>query len=470
MLAADGTIVVARWNDGAPETIAEFSGRDHLYGLVPGELTADGSGMWFGSYTGSDRMRLARLDLTTGVETEVDSHPELDLDALRRAVLQGVRQTESPLIRHRHTGELLGVRYLGERQVIHALDPHFADVLAKVEQLSDGDLEAISTDDTGTRWVVSFTHDRDPDRTWLYDHSTGASRLLFADDPRLDPAALAPMTPVTITARDGRALPSYLTLPVATEPTTLPLVLLVHGGPWYRDAWGFGPQTQLLANRGYAVLQVNFRGSVGYGNAHTQAAVGEFAGAMHDDLIDAVNWAVGRGLADPERIGIVGGSYGGYATLVAVSFTPDVFAAAVDYVGISDLVSFAKSVPPFVRRNLTNFWGRYVGDPDVPEQAADMAARSPIHRADRIRTPLLVVQGANDVRVVRAESDTIVAALRDRDVEVEYLVKDDEGHGFVNPQNQIDFHRATERFLARHLGGRTDAEPAPHRSHRNDLP
>ncbi|TCK27310.1 alpha/beta hydrolase family protein [Pseudonocardia endophytica] len=448
----DGSVVLSRWNDGDPEPVTVFSGDDHPLSVYPVEITADGTGVWVGSFTGSDRMRLARIDLATGEETDVDSHPELDLDGMRRAVAQ----VGSPLIRSRRTGELLAARYLGERQVIRPLSPDFALVLEEIEALSDGDLGLLTSDDDGMRWVATFVHDREPGVTWFYDHATGESRLLSRSAyPHLDPSVLAPMTPVTIPARDGRALPSFLTLPVDASQD-LPLLLIVHGGPWYRDAWGFDPQAQLFANRGYAVLQVNFRGSVGYGRDHMRAAIGEFAGAMHDDLIDAVDWAVEQGYADPDRVGIMGGSYGGYAALVGVTFTPDRFAAAVDYVGVSDLAEFMRTVPAFARKHLTNNWHRYVGDPDTPDGAAEARERSPIHRVDEIRTPLLVAQGANDVRVVQAQSDTIVAALRDRGVDVEYLLKDDEGHGFLNPENQIDLYRAAERFLARHLGGRLD--------------
>jgi dipeptidyl aminopeptidase/acylaminoacyl peptidase len=263
------------------------------------------------------------------------------------------------------------------------------------------------------------------------------------------------MRPVTITARDGLALHSYLTLPVGVEPKGLPLALVVHGGPWYRDSWGFDAGVQLLANRGYAVLQVNFRGSVGYGKAFLKAAIGEFAGKMHDDLIDGVNWAVEQGYADPDHVAIFGGSYGGYAALVGVTFTPDVFAAAVDYVGISDLANFMRTLPPVARPHLANNWHAYVGDPSDPEQLADMMARSPITRVDQIRTPLMVIQGANDVRVVQAESDNLVTALRARGVDVDYLVQADEGHGAVNPENVIEMWRAVTGFLARHLGGRS---------------
>ena len=437
---------------GELRPVATWDGADYPVGVMPVQLTPDGTGMWVGSNRGTDRTRLVRVDLATGEETEVDGHPSLELAVAFRNPAGDV----PPLIQSRATGELLGVRYLGERQVIHALDPHFAEVLANLEKLSEGDIGELSSDTSGRRWIVSFVHDRDPEVTYFYDHSTGQGRLLFRPYPHLDPEALAPMTPVTITARDGLALPSYLTLPVGIEASGLPMVLLVHGGPWARNSWRFDPEVQLLANRGYAVLQVNFRGSTGFGKAHTKAAIGEFAGAMHDDLIDAVDWAVEQGYADPDRVAIFGLSYGGYATLVGVTFTPDRFAAAVDYCGISNLANFMRSLPEFARPGLLNNWYRYVGDPDIPEQEADMLARSPITRVDEIRTPLMVAQGANDVRVVQAESDNIVESLRARGVEVEYMVKDDEGHGFVNPENQIDMYRAAERFLAQHLGGRND--------------
>ncbi|WJR33722.1 S9 family peptidase [Mycobacteroides immunogenum] len=445
-LTPAGDIEFSHYKSGTLESLCVYNGADYPVGMHPTQMTPDGTALWLGSCQDTDRTRLVRLDLSTGAESEVDSHPTLDLSAAL-----GLAST---LIRHRKTGELLAVRYLGERQEIHVLDPDFAPVLEKLQELSDGDLAEVSSDENGRRWVVSFTHDRDPGVTYFYDHATGESRQLFRPYPHLDPASLAPMTPVTITSRDGLNLPSYLTLPVGVEPTGLPLVLVVHGGPWHRDSWGFDPAVQFLANRGYAVLQVNFRGSTGYGKAFTKAAIGEFAGKMHDDLIDAVDWTVKHGYADPSRVAIFGGSYGGYSALVGVTFTPDVFAAAIDYVGISNLANFMRSLPPFVRPHLANNWYRYVGDPAVPEQEADMLARSPISRVDQIRTPLLVAQGANDVRVVQAESDNIVAALRARGVEVDYMVKEDEGHGFVNPENQIDLFHATERFLAQHLGGR----------------
>ncbi|MBQ6641685.1 MAG: S9 family peptidase [Saccharopolyspora sp.] len=449
---ADGDIELSRWDGetAQPHRITTFDGDDYPVGVWPFEITPDGTAAWIGSNRGTDRTRLVRLDLATGAETEVDSHPSFDLDTRARVFAA----LPSPLIRQRGTGELLGARYLGERQVIHAFDPDFAEVLKNLEPLSDGDLAEVSSDENGLRWIVSFTRDRDPGVTWFYDHATGECRLLFRPYPHLDPDSLAAMHPVTITARDGLALPSYLTLPVGIEPSGLPMVLMVHGGPWTRDSWGCDKAVQLLANRGYAVLQVNFRGSTGFGKAHMRAAIGEFAGAMHDDLIDGVDWAVERGYADPDRVAIFGGSYGGYASLVGITFTPDRFAAAIDYVGISNLANFMRTVPEFAKPGLIANWFRYVGDPGDPQQEADMLARSPITRIPEIRTPLMVVQGANDVRVVQAESDLIVDALRAREADVDYLVFPDEGHSFVNPENLIAMFRAAERFLARHLGGR----------------
>ena len=452
-LKSDGDLEVLQWDEPSKELrlIATYDGTDYTMGFFPMVVTPDGSGIWMGSNEGTDHTRLVRLDVADGKQYAVDKHPSMDIDS-RAQVFPNFPE---PLIRSLATGELLGVRYLGERQVIHALDPHFADVLANLEKLSDGDVGALSSDLSGTRWVVSFVHDRDPGVTYLYDHGTGESRLLFRPHPHLDPDRLAPQRPVTIPSRDGLDLPGYLTLPVGIEHRNLPLVLVVHGGPWTRDSWMYGPALQLLANRGYAVLQVTFRGSAGYGKAFTKAAIGEFAGKMHDDLIDGVDWAIEQGYADRDRVAIFGGSYGGYATLVGVTFTPDVFAAAIDYVGISSLENFMRTLPEIARPQLANNWHLFVGNPDDPDQLADMLARSPITKVDEIRTPLLVVQGANDVRVVQAESDNLVDALRARGVEVEYLVKDDEGHGFVNPENTIEMFHAVDRFLAKHLGGRS---------------
>jgi dipeptidyl aminopeptidase/acylaminoacyl peptidase len=453
--AADGTheISAADPATGSTRLLHRLGGPEHPMGVFLYPLP-DGSGALLGDYEDSDDLRLVRLDRETGERTVVAAVDGHSLDTLSAA-----SDTLPPTVfTDRRTGEIIAARVTGDRPVIVPLDPHFAEVQAALKKLSDGVLGWVQSDVAGQRWIATFVHDRDPGATWLYDHVTGEARLLFRAYPDLDPDELAQMLPVGFPARDGLPLHGFLTLPVGVAPVDLPLVLLVHGGPWMHDTWGYNRAVQFLANRGYAVLQVNFRGSTGYGRRHVTAAIGEFAGAMHDDLIAAVDWAIAHGYADPDRVAIAGGSYGGYAALVGVTVTPDRFAAAVDYVGISDLANFLATQPPFVRANMTNNWIAYVGDPDDPEQLVDMRRRSPISMVDRIRTPLLVAQGGNDVRVVQAESDNLVAPLRARAVPVTYLVADDEGHGFDNPENQIRLFRAMERHLAEHLGGRRAAD------------
>ncbi|OZM71350.1 S9 family peptidase [Amycolatopsis antarctica] len=457
VLAGDGLheFYAIEPGNGEKRLLCRQGGPEHPLGVPLQIVTPDGKGLLVSSYQDSDDLRLVRIDRETGAETVVaamEGHSLCTMGPLHHS-------TPASLFTSRRTGEVTAVRFVGDRPTLQVLDPHFAEVFAALSERSDGVLHSVSSDDSERWWVATFVHDRDPGVTWFYDHGTGESRVLFRPRPRLDPAEMAPMTAVRFPARDGLPLHGFLTLPVGVEPAKLPLVLLVHGGPWAHDMWTFAPKAQFLANRGYAVLQVNFRGSTGYGRRHVTSAIGEFAGAMHDDLIDAADWAVAQGYADPARIGIVGGSYGGYAALVGVTVTPDYFAAAVDYVGISDLANFMRTLPSFLRPHLINNWYRYVGDPDIPEQETDMLARSPITMADRIRTPLLIAQGANDVRVVQAESDNIVGSLRQRGVPVEYLLAEDEGHGFENPENQVRFHRAIERHLAEHLGGRTGTDP-----------
>jgi dipeptidyl aminopeptidase/acylaminoacyl peptidase len=436
--AGDYELHVRDAEDAPFRLLAEFENEDGGYAYA---FTADGSGLLVGSARGCDRIRLVEIDLATGEERVIDEDDEADLGG---PVLSDA------------TGELLGAVYLRDRTVMHAFDPVFEDDWQRLTEVHPGDPHITSQDADETTWVAHFNHDRDPGAVYLFDRSSGSARLIHRTRPWLTEQELAECRPVPITSRDGLTLRCYLTLPVGVEPVGLPMVLLVHGGPWSRDAWGYGAQAQFLANRGYAVLQVNFRGSTGFGKSFTHAAEREFAGKMHDDLIDAVRWAVDEGVADRERVGIFGGSYGGYATLVGVTFTPDVFAAAVSYVGPSSLVTVMRSFPEYWRPLLQGTWYRYVGDPDDPDDLADMERRSPLNYVDRITTPLLVVQGANDPRVTKQESDQIVAALRERGVDVEYIVKDNEGHGFVVPENRLDLYRAMERFFATHLGGRAE--------------
>lgn len=435
----------------------QMGGAEYPVGVQPQLVTPDGSGLLMGAYQDSDELRLVRLDRNTGEETVMAAVEGHSLD-IRGTAAPGV--LPPTVLISRRTGGVIAARFVGDRPRIEVIDPHFAEVYAELVKLSDGVLGNVSSDWSEQRWVVTFIHDREDAVAWFYDHSTGESRRLFCANPHLDPAELAPMNPIDFLARDGLPLHGFLTLPLGAASERVPLVLLVHGGPWLHDAWGYSPDVQLLANRGYAVLQVNFRGSTGYGRRHMTAGVGELARAMHTDLLDAANWAVEHGYADADRIGIMGGSYGGYAALLGVTLSPDYFAAAVDYVGISDLVNFLRTLPPFVKPYLAANWHLYAGDPDDPSARADLLARSPITMIDRVRTPLLVAQGANDVRVVQAESDNIVSSLREAGVPVTYLLADDEGHGFENPDNLIRLYRAVEQHFAQHLGGTAGPQPS----------
>jgi dipeptidyl aminopeptidase/acylaminoacyl peptidase len=259
---------------------------------------------------------------------------------------------------------------------------------------------------------------------------------------------MAEMKPVQYKARDGLLINGYLTLPLGKDPKNLPVIVNPHGGPWVRDVWGYNPEVQLLANRGYAVLQMNYRGSTGYGRQFWEASFKQWGKTMQDDITDSVQWLVKQGIADPKRVAIYGGSYGGYATLAGVAFTPDLYAAAVDYVGVSNMFTFMKTIPPYWKPFLDQMY-EMVGDPVKDKEL--LTAVSPALHTDRIKTPLFVAQGANDPRVNKAESDQIVENLRKRGVPVEYMVKDNEGHGFHNEENRFDFYTAMEGFLSKHL-------------------
>jgi len=291
----------------------------------------------------------------------------------------------------------------------------------------------------------------------LWDRARREARLLFTHRPELADYPLATMDPFSITARDGLTLHGYLTWPTTVAPADrrhLPTVLVVHGGPWARDQWGFNPEVQWLSNRGYLCIQVNFRGSTGYGKAFVNAGDREWGGRMHDDLIDTVNWAISESYADRSRVGIFGGSYGGYAALVGAAFTPDVFAAAVDIVGPSNLITLIRSVPPYWAPIIAQFHNR-VGNPDTEEDF--LWSRSPLSKVRDITVPIIIAQGANDPRVKQAESEQIVAALAAAGIDHQYLLFPDEGHGFAKPENRLRFYAAAEAFLAQQLGGR--AEP-----------
>jgi dipeptidyl aminopeptidase/acylaminoacyl peptidase len=429
-----GTEVRYRADEKSPwQTVVKW-GPDDADGRVVG-FNAAGDALWLLSSEGRDTLALVKRDLETGKEEVIAADKRAD--------------ASNPLF-NPNTHAVEAVAFNREKVRWQAIDPAVGEDLETVRKNTPGEPTVVSADRDRKTWVVSCSFDLGGAVYYLYERPTKKLTKLFAAQPALERYKLAPMKPVTIKSRDGLEMVCYLTLPVGVEAKNLPTVLNVHGGPWGRDSWGFNPTAQWLANRGYAVLEVNYRGSAGFGKKFLHAGDREWAGKMHDDLIDAVNWAVKQGYADPKRVAIFGGSYGGYAALVGVTFTPDVFACAVDVVGPSNLVTLLRSIPPYwapMKKMLT----MRVGDPDKEEEF--LRSRSPLFKADRIKVPLLIAQGANDPRVKQAESEQIVQAVRQAGKPVEYLLFPDEGHGFARPENRLKFYAAAEAFLAKHLGG-----------------
>ena len=438
--ASGANEILVRAKDGNPwRTLASYPASENV---SPLRISPDGRHLYVQSNAGAANLsRLLLVDLDTGKETLIESDPQGEVD-FGSAVFSDV------------TDSLIATTYTGDTVRIYPRSKKITKLLADVRKLHDGTPGITSSTADESKYIVAFNSPTDPGATYLYDAKTGGSKFLFRPRPWLKPTELSNLTPVSFTARDGLKIHGYLTTPRDVEAKNLPMVLLVHGGPWARDNWGYQPEAQLLANRGYGVLQVNYRGSTGYGKSFYNAAVKEFSGKMHTDLLDGVNWAVQQGIANPKKVGIYGGSYGGYATLVGVTFSPDAFACGVDYVGPSSLVTLVESFPPYWRPFMEGSWFRFVGDPAKAEDRADMLARSPLTRVDSIRVPLLVVQGANDPRVTKLEADQLVAALRDRGVKVKYIVAPNEGHGFANPNNRMALYRAMEQFFGDCLGGR----------------
>jgi len=300
--------------------------------------------------------------------------------------------------------------------------------------------------------MVRTYSDRSLGDYYLYDDSTDELKHLANVSPWINEDDMASMKPISYKSRDGLTIHGYLTLPKGMENAkNLPVVVNVHGGPWARDRWGFNPEVQFLANRGYAVLQMNFRGSTSYGREFWEASFDQWGLSMQEDVQDGALWLVEQGIADPARLAIYGGSYGGYATLQGLVKDPDFYACGVDYVGVSNLFTFMNGIPPYWKPYLEMMY-EMVGDPTDAEDSTRMASTSPALNADKITAPLFVAQGANDPRVVKSESDQMVDAMKSRGIEVQYMVKDDEGHGFRNEENKFDFYRAMESFLGEHIG------------------
>jgi dipeptidyl aminopeptidase/acylaminoacyl peptidase len=415
----------------------------------PAGFTTDGKTLYWIDSRERDTAALVAEDTVSGARRVIAEDPRADIGHVLAHPLTGVV-------------EAYAVDYLTKEWV--GLDADIGAALARLKDLLKGDIEITSRTDDDRRWTVAVDPVTGPPAVYLYDRDADRLDLFYVTRPELEHTPLVPMQAVEIPARDGLTLVSYLSLPYAADveregipDRPLPMVLLVHGGPWARDHHGYNPYHQWLANRGYAVLSVNFRGSTGFGKSFISAGDLEWGAKMHDDLIDAVEWAVANGIAQRDKIAIMGGSYGGYATLAGLTFTPEVFACGVDIVGPSNLETLLQTIPPYWMPVVEQFHRR-MGNPETPEGLALLRERSPLHSAHRICRPLLIGQGANDPRVKQAESDQIAEAMKARGIPLTYVLFPDEGHGFARPENNIAFNAVTEEFLAQNLGGRF--EPA----------
>lgn len=432
MLPDGGSSVLIRDAEGAPwRSFMAWGPEDQggAHGFTP-----EGKGLYIESNLGTDTTALYETNLDNGISKRLAQVDGADL---------------GQVMLHPTSYHAEAVSFEKARNEWVVLDQGLAPDFEALSAASGGDFQIVGRDDADNFWVVLFNSDLRPARYHLWSRRERKAEFLFSSRPALEKFDLSPMEPVTIRSHDGLDLQAYLTLPAGRPPKGLPLVLDVHGGPWARDHWGFHPEAQWLADRGYAVLQVNFRGSTGFGKRFLHAGDRQWGAKMQDDLTDSVAWAVKEGWADPKRVAIYGGSYGGYAALAGAAFTPDLYRCAIDVVGPSNIVTLIRSIPPYweIQRRIFDL---RVGNVDTEREFLE--SRSPLYHADKINIPLLIAQGANDPRVKQAESEQVVAALRARGRDVDYMLFKDEGHGFARPENRLAFYRKAEEFLARHLG------------------
>jgi dipeptidyl aminopeptidase/acylaminoacyl peptidase len=392
------------------------------------------------SNLGRDKTAIVRYDPETKKELGlIYEHPEVDVTSV---------------LRSRKRKIITGVVYTTDRTHYHFFDDERKELQAKLEARFPGYEVSLAGQNRAEDKMLIYTgNDRNYGRYYFFDKTSGDIKKLADISPWLNENDLSEMKPVKYIARDGKVINGYLTLPKGVPAKNLPVVINPHGGPWARDEWGFNPEVQFLANRGYAVLQMNFRGSIGYGREFWESSFKQWGKTMQDDITDGVNWMITQGIADPKRIAIYGASYGGYATLAGITLTPDLYACAVDYVGVSNLFTFMSTIPPYWKPYLDMMY-EMVGDPVKDKDL--MTAASPVFHVDKVKCPLFIAQGANDPRVAKAESDQMVEALKKRGIDVPYMVKDNEGHGFANEENRMDFYKEMERFFGKYLGGKVE--------------
>ncbi|MFN5371263.1 MAG: alpha/beta hydrolase family protein, partial [Bacteroidia bacterium] len=400
----------------------------------------DDKTLFVSSNLGRDKNAIIAYDPETDKELRmIYEHPEVDV---------------SSLLRSRKRKVITAVSYETDKSHYHFLDAEREALQKKFDARFPGyEVSLAGQNKAEDKMLLYVGSDRSYGSYWFYDKQSDTFSKLAEMAPWLDESKLCEMKPIRYTARDGMEIQGYLTFPKGADAKNLPVIVNPHGGPWARDSWGFNPEVQFLANRGYAVLQMNFRGSVGYGRKFWESSFKQWGKTMQDDITDGVNWLIKQGIADPKRVAIYGASYGGYATLAGVAFTPDLYACAVDYVGVSNLFTFMSTIPPYWKPYLEMMY-EMVGDPEKDKDL--MTAASPVFHVDKIKCPLFIVQGANDPRVAKAESDQMVEALKKRGIDVPYLVKDNEGHGFGNEENRMELYRKMEEFFAQYLGGKKE--------------
>ncbi|WP_281217235.1 S9 family peptidase [Lysinibacillus capsici] len=434
-VASDGVEGTILYRDSEKDEFKPFIEMEAGDEVMPLAFSKNNQYIYATSNKGRDKVEVVKYDLK-GNEEVIMSNDQVDVSGV--------------LYSAEHDKLLYGA-YITDKPHYQFFDENFEKLFRKIQSklnVHESELGINDYNKEMTKFIVSVSSDTVYGKYYYYDSTTDELTELATLSPWLNPNELAEMHPISYKSRDGLTINGYLTLPKNKEAKDLPLIVNPHGGPWARDMWGFNPEVQLLANRGYAVLQVNFRSSTGYGKEFLQAGNKQWGLKIQDDITDGVQWAIDQGIADPDRIGIYGASFGGYATLAGITYTPDLYAAAVDYVGVSNIFTLLNTIPPYWETMRNMFYER-VGHPEKDKEL--LTAVSPVFHADKIKTPLFVAQGANDPRVNKAESDQIVEALRARGVDVEYMLKDNEGHGFANEENRIEFYNAMVKFFDSHL-------------------
>ena len=434
-IASDGVNTVMLYRETENDAFKEVLTTNFRESVEPLFFTFDNKSLYASSNLGRDKSAIVKFNIANGKELEMlYENPDVDVSGLSYSKNRKV---------------LTAISYVKDKREMKFLDAIAEKRYDRLKkELGDYEVVIAGANKNENKFLVRTYSDRSLGTYYFYDQSNDKLSKIADVSPWINEKELAVQKPVSYTSRDGLTINGYLTLPVGVEPKNLPVVMNIHGGPWARDNWGFNPEVQFLVNRGYAVLQVNYRGSTGYGRKFWEASFREWGKKMQDDVSDGVKWLISEGIANPKKVGIYGGSYGGYATLAGLTFSPELYACGVDYVGVSNLFTFMKTIPPYWEP-FRKMMYEMVGNPET--DSALFVAASPVFHVDKIVAPLFVAQGKMDPRVNIAESDQMVEAMKKRGIDVEYLVKDNEGHGFRNQENRFDFYGSMEKFLAKHL-------------------